>query len=75
MKKESIYIRLPKTGCDSRLCHILQRLGWIVCPADREGSDDAAQARWFPIDSIPSLAFDHEKILPLALGKIKKGKV
>lgn len=38
-------------------------------------SDDAAQARWFPIDSIPSLAFDHEKILAMALEKIKKGKV
>ena len=31
------------------------------------GADDAAQARWFPIDSIPSLAFDHEEILRAAL--------
>lgn len=43
--------------------------------AEVKGSDDAAQARWFPIDSIPSLAFDHEKILAMALEKIKKGKV
>lgn len=31
------------------------------------GADDASQARWFPIDSIPSLAFDHEEILRAAL--------
>lgn len=45
-------------------------------PLDKvKGADDAIQARWFPIDSIPSLAFDHEKILAMALEKIKKGKV
>ena len=39
------------------------------------GSDDAAQARWFPIDSIPPLAFDHDKILRMALEQIKKGMI
>lgn len=28
-----------------------------------EGGDDAQSAKWFPLDQIPSLAFDHEKIL------------
>ena len=47
----------------------------VIEKAAVKGSDDAIQARWFPIDSIPSLAFDHEKILAMALEKIKKGKV
>ena len=47
----------------------------VIEKAEVKGSDDAAQARWFPIDSIPSLAFDHEKILAMALDEIKKDKV
>ena len=47
----------------------------VIEKTEVKGSDDAAQARWFPIDSIPSLAFDHEKILAMALEKIKKGEV
>ena len=35
-----------------------------------KGGDDAKEARWFGISNIPSLAFDHEKILKDALEKI-----
>ena len=47
----------------------------VIEKAAVKGSDDAAQARWFPIDSIPPLAFDHDKILRMALEKIKKGMI
>ena len=33
---------------------------------------DAKDARWFEIDSIPSLVFDHNLILETALGKLKR---
>ena len=47
----------------------------VIEKAAVKGSDDAAQARWFPIDSIPPLAFDHDKILRMALEQIKKGMI
>jgi 8-oxo-dGTP diphosphatase len=28
-----------------------------------KGSDDAAQAHWFPVKNLPDLAFDHQQIL------------
>lgn len=47
----------------------------VIEQSEVKGSDDAAQARWFPIDSIPPLAFDHEEILRMALEEIKKGMI
>ena len=32
-------------------------------PVKVKGNDDAAQARWFPLDELPPLAFDHDEIL------------
>ena len=35
-----------------------------------KGSDDARQARWFPLSKIPPLAFDHARILTDALARL-----
>lgn len=35
-----------------------------------KGGDDAAEARWFSLDEIPPLAFDHAEILALALKRL-----
>ena len=32
-------------------------------PLPVKGTDDASRAQWFPLDSLPPLAFDHEEIL------------
>jgi 8-oxo-dGTP diphosphatase len=34
------------------------------------GGDDAADARWFLIDQLPDLAFDHDKVIALAIKKL-----
>lgn len=44
----------------------------LVKRADVVGGDDAAKASWFTLDDIPSLAFDHEKILRHALRTLKE---
>ena len=37
-----------------------------------KGGDDAASARWFPLDVIPSLAFDHDYILRMATQRLRE---
>lgn len=32
---------------------------------------DASKAEWFPVDKLPKLAFDHEKIMETAINRIK----
>jgi 8-oxo-dGTP diphosphatase len=41
-------------------------------PAVR-GADDARDARWFPRDSLPALAFDHDAIVADALARLASG--
>jgi 8-oxo-dGTP diphosphatase len=44
----------------------------LVRLADVEGGDDAAKAQWFAESEMPSLAFDHDRILRMALRKLKE---
>lgn len=39
----------------------------LVKLQDVKGGDDAAKAQWFPMDQIPQLAFDHDRILRKAM--------
>lgn len=32
-----------------------------------QGNDDAAEARWFELDDLPDLAFDHSEIMKVAM--------
>lgn len=37
---------------------------------EARGADDAAEAKWFRLDRLPELAFDHAEILKRAAGRI-----
>ena len=37
-----------------------------------KGGDDAANAEWFALDEVPSLAFDHDMILRMALKELRR---
>ena len=44
----------------------------LVKLADVKGGDDAAAAKWFPLDEVPPLAFDHDRILRMATVRLKE---
>lgn len=44
----------------------------LVQISEAQGGDDAAKAQWFPLDQVPSLAFDHDLILRQALSELRK---
>ena len=44
----------------------------LVKKSHVKGGDDAADAHWFPIDNIPPLAFDHDRILRHAHKTLKE---
>ena len=44
----------------------------LVRMSEVKGMDDAAQAKWFALDEIPKLAFDHDEILRVAKEEISK---
>ncbi|MGL5938071.1 MAG: NUDIX hydrolase [Phocaeicola sp.] len=37
-----------------------------------KGGDDAAQARWFALDEVPPLAFDHDLMLRMAVKELRR---
>ena len=43
----------------------------LVKHSEGVGGDDAAEARWFPVDKVPDLAFDHAQILAVARESLK----
>ena len=47
-------------------------IGLLSHPTPVQGGDDASQARWWPVDALPPLAFDHEEILECALHRLRK---
>ena len=45
-------------------------IGEVASEEKVKGADDATDARWFSLDNLPDLAFDHAEILQLAHEKI-----
>ncbi len=43
----------------------------VDAPVQVIGQDDAAKAEWFPLKSLPQLAFDHDEILDDAIALLK----
>ena len=44
----------------------------IDAPMAVKGQDDAAKAQWFPLSTLPELAFDHDEIMWDAIKKYKE---
>ena len=44
----------------------------LVRISDVKAGDDAAKAQWFPIDTVPALAFDHDLILRMATNELRR---
>ena len=44
----------------------------LVRPAEVTGGDDASEARWFALDDVPRLAFDHDYILRKAMQQLRR---
>lgn len=39
---------------------------------EAHAADDATRVRWFPIDRLPALAFDHDEIIAYGIADLKK---
>ena len=44
----------------------------LVKPSEVIGGDDAEEAAWFPVDQLPELAFDHDKIFEAAMERLRR---
>jgi 8-oxo-dGTP diphosphatase len=50
-------------------------IGRLTAPAEIAGADDAEDAAWFPVDQLPPLAFDHDRIVPEAVARYRSGEL
>ena len=41
-------------------------LSWLDCKEELVAGDDAAEAKWFKLEELPDLAFDHAEIIKAA---------
>lgn len=57
-------------GRDPRCPMVTAAFCGFVERQEPTGGDDAAAARWFPIDDVPQLAFDHDEMFAAALKKL-----
>lgn len=44
----------------------------LVKPSEVAGGDDADEARWFAVNELPHLAFDHDKIFAEAMERLRR---
>jgi len=44
----------------------------LVKPSEVIGGDDADEAAWFPVESLPHLAFDHDRIFQEAMERLRR---
>ena len=44
----------------------------LIKPSEVVGGDDAEEARWFPVNELPTLAFDHRKIFEAAMERLRR---
>jgi len=47
-------------------------MGVLDQPIPATGADDAAEAKWWPVDDLPPLAFDHDRVIPTALDRLRR---
>lgn len=60
-----------KCGRDPRGRNISVMFIGITKDSKIKGGDDAAEAKWFDINNLPPLAFDHNDVAAIAIEKLK----
>ena len=66
------FMRMEETAEECALRVVSIAFYALVQPSEVTGGYDASQARWFPLDEAPQLAFDHDYILRKATQQLRK---